>query len=68
MTPLMPQVKASMLRTLSDAIEIVRGLPERRDCEACDHLVNGVCRRWSAAPPAKVLPVGCDAFESTIPF
>lgn len=68
MTPLMPAEKASMLKTLRDALEIVQTLPTRRDCAACDHWAGSLCSRWNAAPPAEVLPVGCDAFESSVPF
>jgi hypothetical protein len=68
MTPLMPAVKNAMVRTLSDALDIVRSLPERHDCPACDRLINGRCTQWNAVPPPEVQPVGCDAFVSTVPF
>lgn len=68
MNPLMPAVKASMVKTLRDALQIVEAIPERRDCAACDFWHGGQCQRWNAVPPAEVQAAGCEAFVSTVPF
>lgn len=68
MNALMPEAKRLMLRKLENEIAALRATPERHDCGACDHFVDSICQRWNAAPPAEVQPVGCDAFESTVPF
>lgn len=65
---LMPAVKASMARTLRQALEIIESLPTRHDCGACDHFIDGRCKHWNAVPPPEAQAAGCDAFVSTIPF
>ena len=56
----------SMISTMTTSLEDLR-TRVLRSCESCDHW-QGTCVKWNSDPPPEVMEVGCEAFETEIPF
>ena len=66
---LTPVEKTRMIRAMEDALEVVRQLPEYKDCKSCKFWENGTCMMFQQTPPDHVQAKGCESWESDeIPF
>lgn len=67
-TTMTPAQKTRAIAVLTDAMNIIKALPDDHSCHGCDYFTKGDCAKWGAPVPEEAQAAGCDEWIEDIPF